>query len=169
MKKIFLLFLFIMMFWVSGNVFSQTREKMAILPFKAYSNDSRAIQEMKDLQGFLTTEILKTKKFTLVERARLDEIMKEMKLSSSSMSYKDIQRLGQTLGVNKILTGEFVRLASTAGVASYFFTVNVRIIDVRTGFIDVSITIDKERFPWSGNNILIKVAELITQEIMENY
>ena len=164
-KKIFVFVMF-MLIVLSDTIQSQTRETLAVLRFN---------EGTTELQGYLTTELFRTNRFRLVERARLDDVMNEMRLQSSNLSFRDIQRLGQALGVAKIITGEY-RIDQSSSPAVVI--ANVRMIDIRTGFIDISIT--SRVSTYIGDNIrparrastseyLTILAQDITKQILENY
>jgi hypothetical protein len=144
---------------------SQTREALAVLRFYG------SIGYTPQLQGLLTTELFKTNRFRLVERARLDDVIREMRLSSAQLNFRDIQRLGQTLGVAKIITGE-CNEEYVGGKTVY--TATVRMINVQTGFMDISITsiLEKENYgsdSVSLTDFLVMLAKDITRQILENY
>jgi len=81
--------------------------------------------------GAITTEVVNTNRFRVVERSRIDKIMREQGFQRSSLTSEQVVKVGRLLGVNKIITGEY----SEDG---YNSTVNIRLIDVETGDIEAA-------------------------------
>lgn len=164
-----IVFIFILFGIINSIYAQQNRETLAVLQLSA--EDVNSQNNVNKLQGFITTELFKTNKFRLVERARLEDVMKELRFQTSNMSFRDIQRLGQTLGVRKIITGELIFSGAPGGTHMRAYTANVRMIDVQTGFIDISIT-SKTTFSTGddgGSIAIANLAEDIVRQIMENY
>ena len=116
------------------------KSNVAILQFDA-ANITEA--EVGILTDRLSTELVKLGSFTVVERAQMEEVLKEQGLQQSGCTTSECAvEVGALLGVDKMITGSIGRIGS-------LFTLSARIIDVETGEIlkqvslDVSGTIEK--------------------------
>lgn len=169
-KKILLLFVINIVFIYTNTIHSQTKETLAVLKFKSFGSYMSEDIYLESLCGFLTTELFNSKKFRLVERSRLKEILNEQRFQESNLSNRQIQSLGKILGVRKIIVGEVSADGFYGSVSmnnKRNITANVRILDVQTGFIDVSITCSI--IDVVSNETLQKFATDIVIKIMENY
>lgn len=100
-------------------------------------DDTRAFQSM------LTTALIKTRKFHVIERARLAEILKEQGLSSETGLIEDGVNLGGITGVDYLLYGSITKLGIEAkglGLGAYKMgsrkarmAVDIKIVDAQTG------------------------------------
>ena len=103
--------------------------RLAILYFDN-SGDSEKLQMLrKGMADMLITDLSKVKSLDIVERARLEEIMKEQEMSNSkSFDNNTAVSMGKLLGAETILTGSFFEMMGT-------LRVDARFIDVETGKI----------------------------------
>jgi hypothetical protein len=95
----------------------------------------------------LTTELSKTQRFILIERAEVDKILDQLALAQSGITEGTLEQI-QLLDADFILTGAITHYAVTTTGSSNLFTqskiqkaevgADVRIIDVRTGEILLS-------------------------------
>lgn len=77
----------------------------------------------------LTTAIVESGQFNVVERNKLKTIMKELELGSSGLTdAQKVRKLGKLLDADIILTGTFADMGG-------FWNVNLRLINVSTGLI----------------------------------
>ena len=77
----------------------------------------------------LTTAIVESGQFNVVERTKLKTVLKEMELGASGLTdSKRISKLGKLLEADIILTGTFADMGG-------FWNVNLRLINVSTGLI----------------------------------
>jgi TolB-like protein len=115
------------------TISAQQKELLAVLIFRNNSTTSSYTSRYypEELCGILTTEFFNTNKFRLIERPRINEVIHEQRFQESNLSNRQIQSLGQILGVRKIITGECVFRSGT-------YSANVRMVDVQTGSIDIS-------------------------------
>ena len=122
-KFIFLLPLFL---------FAQ-KSNVAVLQFDA-ANISEA--EVNILTGRLSTELVKLGSFTVVERAQMEEVLKEQGLQQSGCTTSECAvEVGALLGVDKMITGSIGRIGT-------LYTLSARIIDVETGEILKQVSLD---------------------------
>ena len=109
------------------------KSNVAILQFDA-ANISKA--EVGILTDRLSTELVKLGSFTVVERAQMEEVLKEQGLQQSGCTTSECAvEVGALLGVDKMITGSIGRIGS-------LFTLSARIIDVESGKILKSANYD---------------------------
>src|SRR5947209_10869114 len=92
----------------------------------------------------LITELAKSGKFILVERDKLDSIMKEQKLGmSGAIDPSTAAKVGKVLGLNAIITGAISQFGEQTEGPEYLVTqsksqvvkcpVDIRVVDAETG------------------------------------
>jgi curli biogenesis system outer membrane secretion channel CsgG len=122
------------------------KKKMAIAKFEnATRFGKRRLGE--NITTVLTTELSKTQRFILLERADIDKILDQLALAQSGITEGTLEQI-QLLDADFILTGAVTHYAVTTTGSSNLFTqsktqkaevgADVRIIDVRTGEILLS-------------------------------
>jgi TolB-like protein len=85
--------------------------------------------EAKTLTDKLRYELITTKKFSVIERSQMDEILKEQGFQQTGCtSLECAVRMGQLIGVKKMVAGSVGKVGET-------FLVTLRLIDVATGQI----------------------------------
>ncbi|MDD5066170.1 MAG: CsgG/HfaB family protein [bacterium] len=83
--------------------------------------------EAEAVADFLRTDLINTEKFTVIERSRMQDIIKEQQMSLSGLTESQkAAKIGKILNCKFILVGTLSRLGS-----QYFL--NVRAVDVETG------------------------------------
>jgi TolB-like protein len=125
MRKVILLICTMVFAWV-GNMQAQDRMKIAVLDFKAGVGVSQT--DVDGISAMLSTALFDTKKFTLVERTQIDKAISEQGFQKSSLTAKQIARIGEILGVQKVLVGD-------VNVVRNEYNIDVRIVDVETGVV----------------------------------
>ena len=122
------------------------KKKLAIAKFEnATRFGKRRLGE--NMTSVLTTELAKTQRFVLLERADVDKILDQLALSQSGITEGTLEKI-QLLDADYVLTGEVTHYAVTTTGSSNLFTqsktqraevgADVRMIDVRTGEILLS-------------------------------
>ena len=111
-------------------------KRIAILYFDNGSDNVELSRLKKGLADMLISDLSKIKMLNVIERARLEEILKEQKLNNSKeFDASTASKVGKLLGVQYILTGSFFDLMGS-------MRMDARIIDVETGKIIKSEGID---------------------------
>lgn len=111
-------------------------KRIAILYFDNGSDNAELSRLRKGLADMLISDLSKVKMLNVIERARLEEILKEQKLNNSKeFDASTASKVGKLLGVQYILTGSFFDMMGT-------MRIDARIIDVETGKIIKSEGID---------------------------
>jgi hypothetical protein len=106
----------------------------AILPLEAAGADP--VMTL-NLSGRLRHELIQTGAFDMMEREKMQEILKEQGFQQSGACNTNacIVEVGQMIGVEKMVAGNI-------GLVGKTYTLNVRLIDVRTSRVDRSIVED---------------------------
>jgi len=133
-------FLFFLCLFFFGIFFVQAQEsklKIAVIdldyPSSAYASSSvDYYNNAKRLTSILTTELVSMRKYVVMERSRIDQVMKELGLQSTQNASARAAEIGNLLGVHKIITGEYISSNS----------VSLRLIDIESGGIEAAITLD---------------------------
>jgi curli biogenesis system outer membrane secretion channel CsgG len=92
----------------------------------------------------LITELVKSGKFIVVERDRMNKLMEEQRLGmTGAIDPKTAAQVGKILGLNAIITGAISQYGVSTTGADYFVgqtkkqiascTVDIRVVDVETG------------------------------------
>ncbi|MCB0834707.1 MAG: DUF2380 domain-containing protein [Bacteroidetes bacterium] len=101
----------------------------AVLDFRAQTMIKA--DELVALSNKFRTSLAQTKQFTLLERADMENILKEQDFSMTDMcnTAECAVEVGQLLAAEKMITGDLGKVGDT-------YTVTVRIIDVSTGKVE---------------------------------
>lgn len=93
--------------------------------------------EVSALSDRLRSELLNTGSFDVMERGKMQEILKEQGFQQSGACNTDAcaVEVGQLIGVEKMIAGSLGKVGRT-------YTVNLRLISVKTGRIERSVTRD---------------------------
>ncbi len=134
---------------------SQDRPRIAVLEFAADS-DTRWWTWWRGggasaVQDVMVTELVKTRMFSVIERERLDGLLREQNLSlSGAVDTSTAVRAGRLLGVKYLVVGAVTEYGardaggsahgvgqdpSISGVRTFTAAMNAHIIDVETGEI----------------------------------
>jgi TolB-like protein len=95
--------------------------------------------EVSALSDRLRTELFMTDAFDVMERGKMQEVLKEQGFQQSGACNSDAcaVEVGQLIGVEKMIAGSLGRVGRT-------YSVNLRMIDVKTGRMERSVTKDYE-------------------------
>jgi len=128
--------------------FSSAQTTLAILDFEG-RNISQG--EALTLTDRFRNEIIKTNKYTIVERTEMEEILKEQGFQQTGCTSNEcVVEVGSLLGVQQMISGSI-------GKVGDIFTVSVRIIDIQTGKILKTTDYD----------IRGKISEMLTRGMKE--
>ena len=115
------------------------KKNIAVLQFDA---ENVSTSEAKILTNRLNDELFNFGKFTVIERAQIEPVLKEQGFQQSGcVSSECAVEAGKLLGVDQIVTGSIGKIGS-------YYTVSARMIDVQTGEVlknskrDISGSID---------------------------
>lgn len=122
MKKFIFLLLF---FLVLGSLNAQNNKKMkiAVMDFRAGVGVNQS--EVEGLSDMLINTLYESKKFYIVERSQLNQVLKEQRFQSSDLSYEKIAKVGRILGVKAVLVG-------TVNYIDREYNVDIRAVNVES-------------------------------------
>ena len=124
---------FCLLFFGTFSICAQdTKLRVAILDVYCTQDYSSSISAALEITSNLTTELVNTNKYRVVERSRIVQVLREQGFQSNQDVSARAVELGQLLGVRKIITGEF---------SGANHTTSIRLIDVESGDIEAAITI----------------------------
>ncbi len=128
--------------------------RIAVMPFENTTRDKTVDWLGGGIAETLTTELGRISDFTLVERNRLNDALKEIKLGqSAAVDAATAQRMGKILGADSIVVGSFQKVMEDVRVQA-------RIIDVETGQVRAPARVD-------GKDILQVQVDIATKLVME--
>ena len=136
-------------------------KRIAILYFDNGSDNAELSRLRKGLADMLISDLSKIKMLNVIERARLEEILKEQKLNNSKeFDASTATKVGKLLGVQYILTGAFFDLMGS-------MRMDARIIDVETGKIIKSDGIDGQTNTFFDleKKLVVKIASGLNVEL----
>ncbi len=119
----------------------------------SFENKSRvAHREVQAFTDMITTALVKTRKFEVLERERVDDLLREQGMGEMGlMDPRTAQRLGGLTGADVILLGTLTEAGvESKGIGSRRFsittttaylTVDIRILDAETGSIRIAETV----------------------------
>ncbi len=111
-------------------------KRIAVIYFDNGSDKGEIARLRKGLADMLISDLTKIKMLNVIERARLEELLKEQKLNNSKeFDPATASKVGKLLGVEYILTGSFFELMGS-------LRIDARIINVETGKIIKSEGVD---------------------------
>ncbi|OGF49179.1 MAG: hypothetical protein A2231_01110 [Candidatus Firestonebacteria bacterium RIFOXYA2_FULL_40_8] len=124
------------------------------LGIKKCPNEISEAGVTKGLSDTLRTSFFKTNKFIVLDRAKMEEIMKEQKLQLTGCTSEECAvEIGKILNVGYIVSGSVVRLGSE-------FVINLRFTSVETSEVVVSELVKCE-----SEKDLVPAMEKMTTEI----
>lgn len=143
-------------FSTAGADFQKT--KIAVLDFEVIGDKLETTDMGAILSEWFITSIVKSGRFDVVERAMLQKIISEQKLSSTGLIDEDsATKLGKLLGVKVIISGSVLKIRDS-------IEINSRVISVESGSI---IAADNIRD--SANNDLHLLVDELTAKILRNF
>jgi formylglycine-generating enzyme required for sulfatase activity len=126
MKK-FLIIILVVILISNVPTLAQEKRNIAVISLQAFEGISQGEAEI--LTDRLRTELLSTGAFAVMERAQMDEILKEQGFQQSGCTSTECMvSMGRILSVREIMGG-------SAGRFGEMYTMSLRIIDVETSRI----------------------------------
>lgn len=131
-------------------------KRIAILYFSNSGEVSKLKMLKKGLADMMISDLSNINMLNIVERDKIEQIIKEQKLSNSSdFDPKTATKLGKLLGAEIILTGSFFEMFGS-------MRIDARFIDVSTGEILKSDGVDGE------SSKFFKIQKQLTWKIIKN-
>lgn len=150
-------FLLAFITFTGTSLFSQDQLRIAIMDFQNLSNISNLDYLEKAIPEILITDLSLSKKIKIVERTRLEEILKEMQLTlSGAVDQERIVEVGKIAGAKAILLGSIIK-------AGEIFRIDSRLIDASTGEVILA-----EKKEWSSESDVIAAVDLLAEQIIKS-
>jgi TonB family protein len=115
MTRIFSILLFIGLAWGKTTI--------AVFEFE---NNGLELFEVRQLSTRLESELVKLGKYNVVERTKIDEILKEQKLQMSGCVEECLIDVGKMLGAKQVIIGSVGRLDN-------IYTITAKLVDATSG------------------------------------
>ena len=163
MKIIITILLLAFGYCISPAVNAQEQQKpaAAVMELKAMEGVSQGAAAM--LTNYLRTQLVNTKKFTIVTRENMEEILNEQKFQYEGCTSREcVVQAGKLLGVRKMFTGTIGKLGNT-------YQIDISLIDVESGRIEraeseICPKCEEEALYISLRNIINKIAGISVEK-----
>lgn len=132
MKKLYLITFLLMAFAMTATA-QDKKMKIAVMDFKAGVGVNA--DQVEGLSDMLINTLFETKKFSIVERSQLYEVLKEQNLQGE-LTVQQCVKVGRILGVESVLIGtvNFLAEQKTLGGSTIGeYNVDIRAVDVESG------------------------------------
>ena len=105
------------------------------------------------------SEIAKTKKYTMVERSAMEQVMSEQRFSVSDLADQEKAiELGKLLSASKVVVGDIDKIGQT-------YSIFLRLIDTQTGSIENTETLE---YRGAQDGLLVEL-EVLAQKLSGTY
>ncbi|MDD5674053.1 MAG: CsgG/HfaB family protein [Chitinivibrionales bacterium] len=122
---------------ICGLAYSQQTKAINIAVLELDGNGIAA-GDLGGLSNRLRMELVNTGKFSVIERSKMEEILKEQGFQQTGCTNTECAvQIGQLIGVRKIVVGSIDKVAE-------LYSVNIRMVDVATGKIETNVAEDCE-------------------------
>jgi TolB-like protein len=117
------------------NPASLPRRSLGVMPFAVAAGDTLIAPLGYALADILITDLQRSEQLQLVDRLRLDALLREVKLvEAGRVDPETAPRVGKLLGARRLIVGSLARNAAGQ------LTVNARIADASTGQVQDAVT-----------------------------
>ncbi|RMF60196.1 MAG: hypothetical protein D6748_04665 [Calditrichaeota bacterium] len=154
-----------LLFQMTASVMAQEPGKVgkkttiAIIDFKNTSNKSDLDYLQQAIPEALITRLAESGRLDIVERARLEDAIKEMQLSMTGIVDQSAAvEIGRAVGANAILVGSFLEIGG-------LIQLNARLIDVETSKVLIAKVV-KGRVGTEIFNLMDELAVAIEQKLV---
>ena len=139
----------------STVIFAQEKEKLRIATIDFSTTGGLSSQEARTLTNRLNSMLVKTNAFIVLERGKMDEILKEQGFQQLGCTTNECAvEVGKMLNVQKIINGFIGKIGST-------YTIDITLLDIQTAQIERSFIQD-----FKGEiDGLLNIMETISLEI----
>jgi len=139
---------------VPNQLFAQYKVPVAVLTFEGRGI---SINEALTLSDRLRAELVKTDSFTVMERKEMEQILREQafQLTGACSEISCIVQVGQLVAVQKMVGGSIAKIGG-------IYTVDARLIDVKTGIIEKSVV---EDYSGSVEGLLTEVIGKVARQM----
>ena len=119
-------------------LFSSATWTQTIIAVFEFENNGLDPREVRQLSTRLESEMVKLGDFKVVERAKIDDILKEQKLQISGSVEETLVDVGKLLGANQIILGSIGKIGDV-------FTLSAKLVDVESGELLTSSDFDAKK------------------------
>lgn len=126
MVRVLILVLFL--FCSTATCYALQQTSFAILPMESSGNVS--VSERTEAESTLFDVLIKSGKYKLIERARIEQILNEQSLQLSGLTDSKRASVGKLLGVDKLISSSIFREDS--------LKIRVSVIDVATSRVEIT-------------------------------
>ena len=123
---------------ISVSSYAQTGQQkisIAIMDFQNTSDNGKLDYLQKAIPEALTTRLAESGNLNIVERSRLDDAIKEMKLGMVGLvDQNEAAEIGKAVGANAIMVGSFLEISNV-------IRLNARLIEVQTSKVLIAKTV----------------------------
>jgi len=185
MNKIFPGIVFFLLMTFNFQVMSQDlsalKKRVAVINFEDRSGYGHNIGQ--GVADMLVTSLVESDKFSVIERAELDEILKEQGLGQTGLvTPQSAAKVGQLLGVQRIITGSITEFGSKqnkvgGGIGGFNLgvstttarvAVDIRIINVNTGEIVMAKSAEGEDSSTGLDNVGVQDIDFHNSSTWDN-
>lgn len=130
----------------SATYHHEDKLKIAVIDFKNQTGDANNNELTASIPGIMIDALQKTQSFRLIERTRLETVLKELNLNYSGMMDEDnAKKVGKQLGVDALLIGNLSSVKFSKSKQTIFImwtegqktevVLDTRLVNVETGEI----------------------------------
>ena len=185
MKKLIIIITALIL--LTTTVFTQNfeQQKITVLPFSGWQGgNSRTISEYQNiLTDKIVTRIIKSHRFSVVDRSHLQTIVKEQKLQLSGLIDESTAiRIGGLLGVDKFILGSFTRNSTEYHKAEYYegkkttdayytaeINASIKLLDVQTAmYIEATESVGSGRGS-DAKNALLNALDSVADNVIVGF
>lgn len=141
---------------LATHAFSQEKASIAVIELDA---EGIASYEARIITARIRTELFNTGKFVVLEREKVEAILKEQGFQLSGCTLNECAvKIGRLVNVQKIVTGNIGKIGN-------LITLSIRLVDVETGILLKTATEDCE---CSIETVLTKSIQSLSQKLAGN-
>jgi len=185
MKKYFLVIVFFILMAFCCQVLAQDlsalKKRIAVINFEDRSGYGHNIGQ--GVADMLVTSLVESQKFIVIERAELDEILKEQGLGQTGLvTPQSAAKVGQLLGLQRIITGSITEFGSKqdkvgGGIGGFDIgvstttarvAVDLRIVNVNTGEIVMAKSAEGEDSSTGLDNVGVEDIDFHNSSTWDN-
>ena len=121
----------------------ETKPSIAVIDLKYDFEDPSKFEAKYDYSntGYLITALVQTDKYTVIERAKVRQVIEELGLENTQNVSDRASEIGNLLGVQKVITG---KVLTTDNGRTMVSTVSVSLVDIETGTIEATASTSNE-------------------------
>jgi TolB-like protein len=133
--------------------------KIAVIEFQSLNEDAKKDNLGKIVSEVLTTSLVNSESFKIIEREQLQKVTREFELSQTGIiDTSSAKQIGKVLGADAIVTGSVIKIGKN-------LRLDARIIDVTTGII---LTAEKTEGETDLNSIG-KMADRLVADLVTKF